>query len=99
MNPEQGTLLEVPLEELFIDHAFNHRGDSTMGKFDVADLANNIEQHGLQCPITVQPWNEGKYRYKVVAGHRRATAFRVLKRPNIPAFVKVYKNQLEAKTA
>lgn len=96
-----GTLTTINCDELFIDHDFNHRG--VVAPMDVVDLAKSIERDGLLTPITVQPWtdpNNPKIKYKVVAGHRRSMAVkRILKRPTIAAFVKVYENQLMAKTA
>lgn len=98
-NP--GTLIEAEKDELFVDHNWNHRGFTA--PMDVLELARSIDRDGLQSPIIVQPWSDKddpKIKYKVVAGHRRATAvFRVLKRTKIEAFVRVYENQMAAKTA
>lgn len=99
-NSEQGTLTDVRMDELLVDHDWNHRG--AVAPIDVLDLAHSIERDGLQVPITVQPWSEPnnpKIKYKVVAGHRRSMAFKVLKRETIPAFVKVYQDQIAARTA
>jgi ParB/RepB/Spo0J family partition protein len=96
-----GTLIDVNCDELLIDHDFNHRG--LVVKMDVDDLARSIKRDGLLTPITVQPWTDPrnpKIKYKVVAGHRRSVAVKsVLKLPTISAFVKVYVDQLAARTA
>jgi ParB/RepB/Spo0J family partition protein len=96
-----GNLTQIRLDELFIDHDFNHRGEVV--PMDVIDLARSIEKDGLQSPIIVQPWThptDPKVKYKVVAGHRRSMAVkRVLKHETIDGFVRVYKDQLEARTA
>jgi ParB/RepB/Spo0J family partition protein len=96
-----GNLTQIRLDELFIDHDFNHRGEVV--PMDVIDLARSIEKDGLQSPIIVQPWThptDPKIKYKVVAGHRRSMAVkRVLKHETIDGFVRVYKDQLEARTA
>lgn len=100
-NPELGTLTDIRLDELMVDHDWNHRGH--VAPIDVIDLAKSIERDKLQTPITVQPWSDPKnlkIKYKVVAGHRRATACKlILKWEKIPAFVKVYENQIAARTA
>jgi ParB/RepB/Spo0J family partition protein len=101
MNSDLGTLTDVRLDELLVDHDWNHRG--FVAPMDVIDLAHSIERDKLQTPITVQPWTDPKnpkVKYKVVAGHRRATAcHKILKWTTIPAFVKVYENQIAARTA
>jgi len=100
-DPNLGTLIKIAFSELLIDHEFNHRG--RVAPIDVLDLAKSIERDGLQTPISVQPWTDPtdpKIKYRVVAGHRRATACKlILKWDMIPCFVKVYQNQLAAKTA
>lgn len=99
-NEEQGTFAHVRLDELLVDHEWNHRG--FVAPIDVLELARSIDKDGLQTPILVQPWSDPKNpktKYKVVAGHRRAMAFRVLKRETIPSFVKLYKDQIAAQTA
>lgn len=79
----------LELIKLFADPTFNCRGDA-VAPIDVIDLARDIESHGLQQPIVVQPYNEYKpdqYSYRVVSGHRRYTAFKVLKRETIPCII------------
>jgi ParB/RepB/Spo0J family partition protein len=98
---ELGTFTKIRCDELLIDHDFNHRG--MVGPIDVIDLAKSIERDGLQSPIIVQPWSDPddpKIKYKVVAGHRRSMAVkRILKRDSIDCFIRVYENQLQARTA
>ncbi len=94
-----GELKDIPVSELFIDHEWNHRG--RVAPIDVIDLAKSIERDGLQSPINVQPYADPSHpglKYKVVDGHRRAMSFHVLKRKEIPAFVKVYENDLAARS-
>lgn len=93
-----GTLTDIPLDELLIDHEFNHRGVLT--PIDVAAFAADLKRDGLRTPITVQPWTDPKnpkIKYRVVAGHRRAMAFRLLHNPSIPGFVKQFVDELAAR--
>lgn len=93
-------VLELPTSEVYIDHSFNCRGPVV--PIDVIDLAEDIKLNGLATPITVQPWTRPdlpKIKYRVIAGHRRATAIiKLLKLPTIAAFVKEYVNEVQAKT-
>ncbi len=97
---DMGTLVDVPLKELYIDHDFNHRGN--IAPIDVADFARALDKEGLQNPITVRPYSNPafpQYKYTVVSGHRRSMAFKILKRETIPGFVKLYSNEFEARKA
>lgn len=68
-------VVEVRLDELFHDEAFNCRG--FIPPSDVIPLADEIRELGLLQPITIQPWTgvKGK-KYRIVCGHRREAAFR-----------------------
>jgi ParB/RepB/Spo0J family partition protein len=82
----------LPMAEIFSDNDFNCRG--TIMPYDVAALAKDIEANGLQFPISVQPSEDISIelplgcRYRIVAGHRRHMAFKILKRDTVPAMVK-----------
>lgn len=84
MIPSDIKVIEIPMSDIFYDEAFNCRGKIPI--IDVVDLAKDIDAQGLMNPILVQPWQDGKYR--IVCGHRRYMAFRVLKRETIPAIIK-----------
>ena len=92
-------VIEIPLSEIYNDSSFNCRGQ-IMG-FDVVDLAKDIDKNGLQFPIAVQPIAdtdcETQHEYRVVAGHRRFVAFRVLERETIPVMVKSGLSELQAR--
>jgi len=85
------TLHTINVKDLHIDAAFNCRG--MIAPIDVVELAKDIEAHGLIQPVTVSPYNEEMrlktgYKYRLVAGFRRATAtFVVLKRTVILGIV------------
>lgn len=69
---------EYPISEIFCDSDFNCRGDIT--KFDVMELMSEIKRDGLLQAIIIQPYEDpnGKYKYKIVVGHRRYTACKYL---------------------
>jgi ParB family chromosome partitioning protein len=55
----------------------------------VAELAENIRQHGVLQPILVRPLPEGEAgTYELVAGARRFRASKIAKRESIPATVR-----------
>ena len=81
---EQYDTFAVPVEDIYYDESFNCRGSFTLPS--VKELADSIEESGLQFPAVVQP-HEGRYR--LLAGHRRfkaVTAF--LKWETIPAIIR-----------
>lgn len=86
----------LPINKIYADPEFNCRGD--IGPLDVKGLADDIQQHGLQFPIAVQPYTakEG-YEYRVVAGHRRFMACRILGLETIPAMIREGLDETEAK--
>src|SRR5258706_4547785 len=76
---------ELPLKDIFADTDFNCRG--AIAPIDVVDLARDIDAHGLQQAIVVQPFKDPQYKYRIVAGYRRHKAFQVLQRETIPCNV------------
>jgi ParB family chromosome partitioning protein len=55
----------------------------------LAELADNIEQHGVLQPILLRPLPEGETStYEPVAGTRRYRASKLAKRKSIPATVR-----------
>lgn len=100
----------VALSDICCDDEFNCRGLIT--PFDVAELARQIETIGLQIPIAVHqgPWADkpdspipGGKKYRIIAGHRRFTAYTILFRNNpekfasIPAVIKTGLNEIDAR--
>jgi len=86
---------EVAMSSIFSDSDFNCRG--TILPMDVVDLAKDIERNGLQFPITVQPYPEDGFDFRIIAGHRRHAAFRVLKKDAIPVMVRLGLTPLSAR--
>jgi len=87
---EGKTAYEVPMANIFSDPVFNTRGGVV--PIDVIELSKDIETHGLLMPILIRNLKEGedmcsKYKFKIVSGHRRHMAYRVLKRTHIPSFI------------
>lgn len=72
---------ELPLELLAEDQQVRDH----VNPEDVKRLAHSIEQSGLWCPIIVRQVDGG---YKVLDGHQRVQAFRLLGRSSIPALVR-----------
>jgi ParB family chromosome partitioning protein len=74
----------IPVEDIFYDESFNCRGSFTLPS--VKELADSIEESGLQFPAVVQP-HEGRYR--LLAGHRRFKAVTAyLKWETFPAIIR-----------
>lgn len=92
---------EIELNKVYNDIKFNCRG--RILPMDVIDLAKDIDQNGLQFPIAVQPACDvdgglpDGFDFRIVAGHRRYMAFKVLKKTSIPALVKEGLSELQAR--
>ncbi len=72
--PPDGALIHVDLD-LLDANPFQPR--TTIDETALAELAASISANGLLHAITIRPVGSG--RYQIVAGHRRAAAFRKLK--------------------
>lgn len=98
---------QIPLDEIYLDENFNCRG--FIAPIDVMDLARDIKDRKLDNPITVQPYDKipGK-KYRIVAGHRRYTAFEIncldsdpevaKKYTSIPCFIEPQLDETKART-
>lgn len=86
---------EIQIKAIYLDAEFNCRG--AIHPMDVVNLVKDIEKSGLQTPITVQPYDKNGFMFRCVAGHRRLTAFKVLKRETIPSFVRLGLSDLDAR--
>ena len=102
MTPDNNyTVVMIPLEYVYSDDQFNCRGSIT--PIDVVDLAKSIQANGLQFPISVQPRDDvntympEEFRYRIVAGHRRFKACKVLGLKEIPAFVRAGLTEIAAR--
>jgi len=95
LQPSDMQVFEIPVADIFCDNSFNCRG--AILKVDVLDLARSIDEQGLQQPITVQPWAGDQYKWRIVSGHRRWNAFKVLNRKTIPAIIKGNLDELTAR--
>lgn len=85
VEKHKATLL--PMDEILCDHEFNVRG--RIDKMQCLDLAADIKANGLDTPITVRPYSRKPgFKYQIIAGHRRFTAFRINSADSIPAFVR-----------
>lgn len=90
MTVDATKIILVPLQDIYADPNFNCRGH--ISPITVIELSKDIDKHGLQQPIVIKPIKDGEQRkpgqkWKVISGHRRYTAFIVLKRETIPCVV------------
>lgn len=81
------TIVDIPTLDIFCDEEFNCRGKIVM--MDVMDLMPDMKARGLDSPITVRPYDEkpGK-KFRIITGHRRFTAAKLLEWPTIPARIR-----------
>ena len=94
------SIQDIPLNKIFNDTSFNCRGVIT--PLDVKGLAENIDSKGLQFPIAVQPRFDvpelpEEYDFRIIAGHRRYMAFKILAIPSIPAMVRHGLSEIDAR--
>lgn len=87
-----------PMDLIYSDDDFNCRGKII--PHDVIELARDIDTNGLDQPIVVQSYTKiaGK-EYRIVSGHRRHLAHKVLGKTVIECFVKEYEDELHARMA
>ena len=87
---------DLLVKDIFCDDNFNCRG--RIAPIDVIDLARSIGEIGLQQPILVQPITvHPPQKYRIVAGHRRYAAFRILEKETIQAVIREDLTELQAR--
>lgn len=75
--------MQVNVNEIYSDMLdFNCR-HQIITPFEVETLADSIKEKGLLQPILVQPYDRGKFKYKIIVGHRRFAAIKRLKHETI----------------
>jgi ParB family chromosome partitioning protein len=85
----------IPIETIFADASFNSRGE--VNRSDVVELSRNIERHGLLQPITVQPYLlREPYKWRIIIGHRRFEAVKMLNWKTIPTVIKEGLSDIDA---
>lgn len=103
-EPTPSTDLQVfnlEMAKVYCDNNFNCRGP--IPPFEVADLAASMRDKGLQFAISVQPAADVKgglpdgFEYRIVAGHRRYTAAKVLGWKTIPCTIRVGLTEVSAR--
>lgn len=83
---EQKVVENISLKEILSDDNFNCRG--SIIPMDVIELSRSIDKNGLLQPIVIQRYNkQAPYKYRIVSGHRRYLAYRVLGLESIPSLV------------
>lgn len=84
---EKYAVYDILLDDIFYDEEFNCRGP--ISPQSVSTLADTIKEDGLQFPIIIQPYEGARGKsYRIVAGHRRFKAFKLLRLAAIPAMVR-----------
>jgi ParB family chromosome partitioning protein len=90
-------LVQIPMQDIFSDADWNCRGPII--PFDVMTLSESIREKGLLQPIVVQPWTKHPpQRYKIVVGHRRHAAIKLLKWESLPCNVAENLTEEDART-
>lgn len=79
-------IAQIPMDQIFSDSVFNCRG--AIIPYEVESLITSIRDKGLMQPIVVRPYNHPPHQYKIVVGHRRHAACKLLKMTEIPANIK-----------
>lgn len=93
--------LEIPIEVIYFDRAFNSRGVFTPQS--CVELADSMRAKGLKIPIIVQPHDDARgvpkgFEYRIIAGHRRYTAAKLLLQwTTIPATVVTGLSEIDAR--
>ena len=95
-------ITKVKVEEIFPDPEFNCRGK--IAPFEVTDLMKSIsdtgkavEGEGLLQPIVIQPVEGKDYKYRVVMGHRRYHACKLLGWKELPCIIRTDLDELKAR--
>lgn len=98
---------QLSLKDIFYDPNFNCRGE--FATHEIIDLARDIKERGLDSPVVVRPYHkaDGKYKWHLIAGHRRYKAIEYnyrqgivipkLEMGMIPAFVRMNVDEMEAR--
>lgn len=95
------TVVNIPLNEILFDDDLNE-GRGKIAPIDVAQLMNDIQEHGLIQPVilsnlTVNEQAETGKVYRLVAGYRRGYSFMFLGKPTIPAIIRGELSELDAR--
>jgi len=90
------TVHELPLTQIFADDDFNCR--ASISPASIKDLAESIKVTGLLQPITVEPYTlKQPFIYRIIMGHRRFHACRMLQVNTIKCFIREGLTEEEAK--
>lgn len=88
-------IVTLPISEIWIEDEFNCRENVTQAS--IFQLAADIEQHGLQQPVSVRPLDPndpldapmlGIKKYHLFMGYRRTKATQAINRTEIAAIIK-----------
>lgn len=86
-TPDKYKPVLLETKDILCDAEFNVRG--RIDRMSCIDLANDIKRNGLDTPIVVRPYSRKPgFKYQIIAGHRRFTAFSINGDSTIPAIVR-----------
>lgn len=89
-------LQDIKVKDIYSDDVFNCRGAIT--PLSVVDLAKSIETNGLLNPIIIEPYDkEEGFTYRILAGHRRFAAIKLLHWEVVKAIVREGLTELQAR--
>lgn len=96
---EEMRITHVPMSDIYLDESFNTRTSFMANDVGIIELARSIAKDGLQQPIVIQPRLEStppQFKYVIVAGHRRFTAFKVNQATTIPCVIRANLEDFQA---
>lgn len=95
-NDKELGLPLIPVKAVYLDAEFNCRG--AFSPVECTELAKDIARRGLQQPIVVRPLRDEDaeekhlirrgFIYKMIAGHRRLTAYKINNHHELPSIIK-----------
>lgn len=94
MQPERDVIVKIPIDEL---HAHPRNFFRTLDDEELAELANSIDQLGLQHPVAVTPRKGGGYT--IISGHQRTNAMRLFEAEEVPCVIREYASEEDAELA
>lgn len=85
---------EISLDKIHCDMEFNSRDFITLDS--IFELGESLKEHGLQTSIAVMPRDNPPYYYRILAGHRRYLAAKLLGWETIRAEIQTNLSEQEA---
>lgn len=96
--PARGDAAFLPIAMLDADEA-QIRTRNGFDTESIKQLAASIQQHGLLQPVLVYPTDSAPGRYRVIAGHRRLAACKMLRMQEVAVSIREARPEPETKAA